>query len=403
MRFVVVCAFLCGTLGCGESTSSVAPPSSELDPFPATDVLVSADGLHTVDDVVGPGPAFEPECVDDEGCAGDAVCSCEGQCVALTGTPCTAPLGCGSGTWCNLCVGQCEPTKAYCEPCVDQGSCGLGAACVPFVTGGTYCGAQCLTDVGCAVYGPGHVCIEVSGVTYKQCVPKSGSCENLGVCEDDGDCPGQDVCNASLGECYEGCTDDGQCPAGDLCVAGRCQAPCGSDEECTPPAVCEPDGRCVIPGSCEEAADCPEPETYCDKALGSCEPGCLEDADCQDASKICEGKTCVDKDCTHNYQCSFGEICEPSNGACVPSPDPHCAPCADGDPGPCGGAPNLCASFEDGEGQAQGEFCLLTCADDPVDACPQGYGCQQISQPDAGVEGFFCTRSCWVDPVAPLP
>ncbi len=120
---------------------------------------------------------------------------------------------------------------------------------------------------------------------------------------------------------------------------------------------------------------------------------------------VCEGKTCVPKGCTHNYQCAFAEECEKATGGCVPTPDDHCAVCDASAEGQCGGDPNLCVSLQDEDGNEMGDYCVLTCKDDPVDQCPQGWGCQHIQaqgqggQP--GLDDWFCVRSCWVDPVAP--
>ena len=133
-----------------------------------------------------------------------------------------------------------------------------------------------------------------------------------------------------------------------------------------------------------------------------CAPGCLIDSDCGDAANMCKDKVCVPKGCEHNYQCAFEEICDKSNGACIPTPDDHCATCDSQDENACGGKPNPCLTLTEedkntGEAVEKGDFCFLPCVNDPVDACPQGYNCQAIELD--GISGNYCVRSCWVDPV----
>ena len=47
------------------------------------------------------------------------------------------------------------------------------------------CLQDCLTDVGCPI---GYACLPVGEGDIKQCVAKSADCEDLGICQDDGDC-----------------------------------------------------------------------------------------------------------------------------------------------------------------------------------------------------------------------
>ena len=387
--------------GSGEPTPAVGGDA---------DVLAGADGAVVPEaevvggDADGDAPTaedsgrFVPGCTTDEQCGAGQVCDCTGECVPLVGQVCETSKNCGSGLWCNTCSGQCEARETLCGPCFKQGQCDLGAGCVPLQSGGTYCGLSCLTDAGCP---KGYWCVAVAPFATKQCLPKSGSCVDLDICEDDGDCPGTEVCNATSGECAPGCEDDASCPQPMLCVLGRCKQPCATVDDCEAGEECV-DGRCKIPGACEKAGDCPEPETYCDKAEGMCKPGCLTDEDCSDAAMICEAKSCVKKGCEHNYTCAFAEECLKDSGECAPTPDPHCETCSGGqsmaDAAACGAGDHLCLKIQDEEGNDKGEFCFLACKEDPVDQCPQGYGCQHLEAPDAGIDGWYCIRECWVEP-----
>jgi hypothetical protein len=353
--------------------------------------------LGDSDSAVGPdydttGPTG---CTIAADCEAGELCTCDGACVVDLGAPCAEAKNCGSGTWCDLCTGQCEPTAALCETCTKSGACGFDASCVPLLSGASVCGMNCLTDAGCTA---GYSCTPVSGIATSQCVPDTGDCTDLGLCDDSGDCPEAEKCLQK--KCVPGCLEDGSCSQGLVCVAADCVDPCVSDEDCESPATCEADGHCRAPGWCEDGGGC-EAGDHCDKVSHLCEPGCLDDADCQDAAMVCESTQCVSKGCIHNYQCSFGEECDKPAAACVPTPDPHCATCdasQEDNSGACGSAEALCVTLQDQDEVEQGDFCLLPCSEDPIDQCPQAYGCIHIEVPDAGIDGWFCTRECWVTP-----
>ena len=383
--------------GCGGDSGGDSPAAVGPDAVPVQDgrAVAIQDGAAVEDGASGDGAAVVvPGCVTSDDCASNERCACDGQCVADTGLPCTQPKNCGSGTWCDPCSQQCETTVGLCEPCTQGGACGYDAGCVPLASGGNVCGMNCLQDSGCPA---GFSCREVTGITTSQCVPDSGDCEALGLCEDSGDCPDGEKCLQK--SCVQGCYNDGGCPNGMVCEAADCVPPCASDTDCTAPSLCEADGHCRAPGSCQSGADC-EPGDHCDKVSGACEDGCLQDADCQDASQLCDAKACVPKGCLHNYQCGFGEECEDVSGACVPTPDPHCAACdasQEDNSASCGSSDALCVTLSDSEETEQGDFCFLPCANDEIDKCPQGYGCVQIQAPEAGIDGWYCTRECWVE------
>ncbi len=367
------------------------------------------DGTQTGSDATadaGPDAApVVPLCTSEDDCAEQpgTICSCNGTCVVPEGNACATNKNCPPGMWCDPCLGRCASRVELCDPCALSGACQDGA-CFPLASGQTVCGLDCISDVGCPT---GFGCVAAEGLAAKQCVPVSGSCVDLGLCGDDGDCPDGQVCNDSLKQCAPGCQDDDSC-AGDLvCVAARCVDPCATNADCVAPAECTESGRCKVPGSCEGSDECLEAETYCNKKSGMCEPGCLVDADCKDAAKICEGKACVPKGCEHNFQCAFEQECDKATGQCIPMTKDHCATCVADQENQCGGDPNLCVTFsekdqETGQDVEKGDFCILPCEPDPIDQCPQGYGCQKVEMQDQQgntTESFYCIRSCWQKPV----
>ncbi len=419
IRFVAVLALL-------SSFASTAACSSSGGNGGADTVTAGDDG-KLPDSAVGPGDTttdtagdadgapVTPACKSDADCeAAGATCTCRGECVVLTTKVCEITLNCGGTKWCNPCTRHCEETLGLCEPCesvtvcdpvagcttATDGPCGGQGSCSAFASGGSYCGLGCLAQSGCPV---GYNCIAVAGTTERQCVPKSGSCEDLGICKGDGECPDGQKCEQ--GACAPGCVDDDECPkdAGGIkliCTKARCVPPCTSNAECTLPAECDlTSGRCKRPGACESSAECAA-ESYCDKVTGDCIPGCLEDVHCQTAAKICKNKKCIDKGCEHNYQCGFNKVCDKGPGVCIESTRADCSTCDASSQSPqCGGDPALCVTFQDQEENPLGDFCLLTCESDEIDKCPQGYQCDHIQSDDGSIDNFYCTRQCPDNPL----
>ncbi len=338
-------------------------------------------------------------CATADDCAeSGALCACDGSCVVPTGKACTEDRNCGVPNWCNPCTGHCEPQAALCEPCAGEHGCVDQGACLPFASGGNFCGLACVTDVACPA---GYHCRTIAHIDLKQCTPDSGRCDALGLCQTDGDCPVGEICQDVKKTCGPGCTEDGQCPDAKVCASARCVPPCGGNGDCTAPAECDA-GHCKIPGACEKAADCPAPATYCSRETGQCAPGCLEDADCKDAAKVCADKACVDKGCLHHFECAFGKVCDHASGACVPYPAdmPYCASCdAAAETNPSCPEPNLCVQYQDADGKALGDFCLVPCADDPIDRCPSGWGCKKLENPETGDARYMCERPYYLNPV----
>lgn len=406
---IALCAGLLAACSGGDEPDPGGSPETSTEPDGGTDAA-AGDGTG-VSDVGGSGVDADAS-AGGEGCESDfdcddaeAVCTCEGTCVVPEGEACERTKNCPFGeAWCDPCLGHCVPIVGLCQPCPNGEACGRSAACLALDGDGSkVCGRDCVGDTGCP---NGYSCEPVDGVDAKQCIPDSGSCDDLGVCKKDGDCPDGEICNKELGECAEGCSDDGECPQDQICEQSRCEAACTSDEECTGEAICcqEGDedctqpGHCQVPGACGDALDC-DPGQHCEN--GQCVDGCLEDAHCQDTSKRCNDEgDCVDEGCAQNYQCAFGEVCD-DDGECVEAPGPHCEPCesqqGETSASECGGEPNLCLTLQDEDENEKGPFCLLTCEEGEEDRCPQGYGCEKIENEDAGIDDAYCVRQCWKD------
>ena len=388
---IVVALAACGdskTTTGGDATTTSATDTSSVDGTSAGDTTIGPDG----------GTAVACRGIEDCAAAGaGAVCNCDGACVVPTGKACTEDRNCGVPNWCNPCTGHCEPQAELCEACTDARGCQEDGGCLPYQSGGTFCGRACVTGAGCP---QGYECQDV-GLDDKQCVPKSGACAELGLCSGDSACPIGQICSDATKTCAPGCSEDGQCPGDNVCVLGRCVPPCGGNEDCTTPATCEA-GKCKIPGACESAADCPTPATYCDRDTGRCEDGCQVNNDCKDAAQICKSGACVPKGCAHNYECAFGKVCDKSNGQCVPFPasEPHCAVCdAEAENPPSCPSPNACLRFQDENEQPLGDFCLAACKDDVIDRCPSGWQCQPVQLEEGADPTYLCQRQCWIDPL----
>ncbi len=323
-------------------------------------------------------------------------------CVAPGKGACDAASECGSEQYCDPCSHTCETPRQVCDPCTSDAQCDLaeqGSVCLPYKSGGTFCGRVCLGDAGCP---KGFRCVNV-GAKDQQCVPKTGSCGPLsGGCKTDADCPFGSICNAEYAQCKKGCGEDTECPTGKICTLFRCNPPCESDTPCqalAAEAKCEA-GRCKIPGGCLGFADCVEKATYCDAVSHKCQKGCKLDADCKEFGVKCQAGSCVAKGCLENWECAFGEVCDPAAGKCKAAEGPYCAPCdaKDDKATACGGAPHKCFSFQDQDGNKVGDFCGLACSDAASGPCPQGYGCQELKDQDGKSTGKFCMRECWKKP-----
>ncbi|MFT5431631.1 MAG: hypothetical protein ACI9OJ_002328 [Myxococcota bacterium] len=375
-----------GTSGTSATTASDATTGT--DGTNATDGTSATDGTES----------FEM-CGSPADCDAGQLCDCLGRCVppGIAGiNGCTEDKNCGSDNYCDTCASACRPIKELCAVCEGDNECEDGAACLDFATGGRFCLQACVSDVGCPQ--PGFSCFEVDGQAQKQCVPLSGKCQTPALCQDDVECEFGAICD--LGKCRPGCPDDAACPNGKVCSKFRCDDACDdATNPCGAGQLCQ-EGHCKKEGGCLEAADCVDPETYCDLAEELCKPGCLQDFDCKASGKECKGGTCVDKGCTGNFLCAFEQVCNMDSGKCEQAVGPYCEP--DCDPmsdTACGGEPNRCLELQDDEGNSLGAFCFVGCGPDPANACPQGYACQELKDDMDMVQAVLCIRDCTTKPL----
>lgn len=329
-------------------------------------------------------------------------------CKALGQGECDTAAECGSGKYCDPCTRECKEERKVCDPCTADVQCKdalvggePGSVCLPYQTGGSFCGQVCLSTAGC---GPGYTCEQVPGVAAKQCVPKTKSCApGSGQCKLDADCPYQSVCSTEWGVCVKGCTTDQACVAGTVCSLGHCVEPCAGDADCaglSAEAKCV-DKHCKIPGGCLGSDECVQKETHCDLKTHKCVPGCEVDSDCKDFALKCEAAKCVQKGCKANWECAFGMVCDVATAQCKKAEGPYCAPCDpnDEEAKACGGKPNRCFSFKDAKDQDKGSFCGVVCGSDPGGPCPQGWQCQELKDDKGQSQGKYCLRPCYTQPV----
>ncbi len=392
--------------GCsGSSSSSIADNGSEapLSGFESGE----ESSFYLVDSDAIEGGGIDATLPADEGCTSDSecdsgeACSCLGDCVPAGGLACVEDKNCGSEAYCDVCSGHCESLKSSCESCTEDHECaGVGSACLDLLSGERVCGTACLSAAACP---PGYSCVGVVNVSVNQCVPTSGTCASVGECQVDADCPFPMICNAVVLLCADGCADDQACSEGLVCEGGHCVAGCDdASSPCPANQICEA-GHCTIPGGCVGSTDCEAEETYCDLETHMCVSGCQADYDCKNSAMTCEEGACVPKACTGNWQCAFGQFCNPGTGVCEDALGPFCASCDPGNDTVCApaGAGNLCVDFTDENNSDLGAYCLVSCALDPENGCPQGYACTPVETGENSE--LLCTRDCPVPPVGAAP
>ncbi len=409
----------------GSDESSVIPGADALDAFEATP---------------------PPECLVDADCAarGDTyACNCEGKCIVAA---CRTDVNCGSEAWCDDCDKVCKPRMPQCASCTADRECaGAMSRCVSKVTyagvditfENRVCAEWCPLSTGvCMIEGApqgAYVCAKVQDETNGACIPESLDCGDVPVaCKTDDDCEDpvtqkcyedlricgcRDVTSCAFGQachplthqCVPGCSDDLECGLSRVCEAGLCITACsgelasGNVTNC-PATTPKPDtnwdckdGHCRIPGMCFGALDCPEPATYCDIAQSECKPGCLTDFDCKSAAQECSGTVCVQRGCTRNFECAFKQVCDQQTGQCKEAEGKYCDVCDPQAENACGDEDTLCVSFQDEDGADKGSYCMPPCSDDPKNACPQGWQCEEIQDTTGSSHGKKCIRFCYVE------
>lgn len=192
------------------------------------------------------------------------------------------------------------------ESCQARNDCNSGLACV---------GGTCTTG-SIAINTTGKECVAIECQTAQDCCGYSGCnpapwlctanmCESNNVCTMDTDCYSSSTGQYCVGGKCATCKVDTDCPNENSCIAGKCQAKCTSDGECTGLAHCNA-GACVEDG-CRNDREC---VMYTKNARSTCSATkcgtpCSSDLECSGNQSLqkCQSGSCVfvgcdtDKDC----------------------------------------------------------------------------------------------------------
>lgn len=309
----------------------------------------------------------------------------------------------------KICVGGkcvCPPDKPYLQPdgrctaCIDDGNCPpctrcVDGSCVPIDCGTGVCDPNKNDCVGCVnsgdCTGVNQCCINgncecCDGYEYN---PNTGTCDPIGDCQTDNDCPECFICIGD--ECVPRV-----CPTGYTCIDDECkkvcdcnEGPCSKTEACIPYngeiCYCEPCGD-----TCANGENCGY-GCYCDN--GACKPNpcnavsCATSLDCGDGCGCydgvcipCTSLNCTTDECAQVEGCKcFGEKCktDPCSGPCENGAD-----CGDG----CGCIDGVCVSCDT-------KSCVgLDCA--------QTLGCECIGNNCVDKQG--CEGTCSVSSDCPV-
>jgi len=374
-----------------------------------------------------------PECGDGECEEGEDCQSCPGDCGECCGNgicdakykenSCSCLEDClDDPNSCSAC--ECGDTGGNCQcdaDCVQQGNCcpnacGLCGAC-PAVCGNGKCeyGEDC---EGCPLD-----CGECCGNGKCEAQYSEDSCSCLADCPDDPEACSDCECGAGGGNC--GCGAD--CIADDTCCANNCQlcgncAPACGDGECNGEETCQacPDdcGDCCGNGLCEaqyaeDSCTCPEECPDDPLSCSSCECGdsggaCSCSADCAADGDCCDNSCDACGVCPP--QCGDG-VCNGNENSCscpddCPDDPDSCSLCECGGTGGncgcgpnCGDAGNCCANAcalcgvcppACGDGVCNGDENSCSCPDD----CPDDpYSCSDCQCDDSG-GACGCSEAC---------
>lgn len=289
------------------------------------------------------------------------------ECATVNGTPTDCGHGYAVTAWCDPGHGSvCTRSRAPCEPCQDDGDCGLTHEvyrgnptttqnlCLDYAGGQKFCGRP--SAIGCPVGyvtdpGTGQcrrssceleplLCPEDAAQPGQQvaagspCGDGNGVCAtnnavgDLGFCTPgcrrNSDCGGATPqCDAVLGICIRGCTV-GSCPNNQVChMDARCAAPCSEDRDCFESTGVNSKDYGDEAGARGVYCNLPnrdEPKIFKGGLNGhrdanACVPlGCEEPTDCPGAGQVCNleatpNPACV-SGCQDTRDCSFGEQCK---------------------------------------------------------------------------------------------
>lgn len=223
-------------------------------------------------------------CEPREGCQNDADCLADERCDRVDGAcelraffarDCSVDSDCYPGFFCAL--GACRDSQEALS-CADAYDCPTGYRCDRLHY-------YCIQDVPCVLASDFP---EVACDPGQSCDPSSGACSASGAAECSSEdqaltCEPDELCDSS-GRCVQ-CTVDAHCGPGLRCNvrAGRCESQdlCHSDDDCTPPLICDPVvALCRVPlPPCDSDLDCALAE-FCNRVSGLCESlqgSCVDD------------------------------------------------------------------------------------------------------------------------------
>lgn len=318
--------------GCGGDEESPTDP-------PTPDAADTTDG-----GALDTGPVITPDagtrCARDEQCPDDRYCPPgEGAAVRICAFGCREG-GCAIGLMCDLderiCVrdpscetnDDCEPGE-YCDDALCQPGCRLDdpeacprnqngepRACDPETR---TCAVQvvcCSADDACSLELPADCAEPLDGL--RNCL-NPNPCELRCAVDDDcGDeaycadgacvegcrtapdnCGRERICDAETRTCIRPpCAEDTDCGPTLFCAFDVCLPGCRRDpDNCGPAEVCTEQNRCeregIEPDPCQDDAECAadNPGWIC--LDGTCEPPCLDHAECADPLACIDGR-CVE-------------------------------------------------------------------------------------------------------------
>ena len=164
------------------------------------------------------------------------------------------------------------------------------------------CGlCPCETDSDCPPTSDGteRCCSEQGNIT-------EGYCVECPECDEDADCPGDQVC--VNGKCRPQCSSDYDCPSGEICQAGRCVSGCRGDSDCPNGQVCE-NNICVDDDGDDdddETTGPPPPPPTTDPPTTQ-PPECSSDEGCPGFNRCCNSGQCGECDCSTDGCCCNGD------------------------------------------------------------------------------------------------
>lgn len=386
-------------------------------PLVGEDAGVSDTGSSTVAIDMGvpndTGPRDVPDiCMSDNECGTPPADICvEQQCVRGCGQ--SDGLPCTGGTLCNMENGRCETQAMACNNDTD---------CVPGAP--TQICLNNVCEIGCGLDSNLCTASEICDSTTGRCVPRPSMCMNdtecgapSNVCEGTQCIPGcgrvggiqcvspTPFCNGGSGRCVAtpACTQDSECndptricesnncvprcdqPGGQMCTGatpncnattGRCDAnqPCNQDPDCgNADEICI-SNTCVVRCDRPGGLTCSGATPSCNPTTGRCEPaqGCNLDADCTTAGQICINQSCVlGCDQPGGIVCSPSEVCNATNGRCIPGQVALGASCTQDNQCQSG----FCLTLNI-QGGSQ-SFCASACS--AGNNCPVSFSCAYVS------------------------